>query len=209
MATAKPSHYSYRYVHTTWSTWSSKAKSGSYMPPFKNSPVRTRSALSRKILSLWMSRAKIVCTFLVLLIISTRRIKQFMNDFSPGLGLKFLNRSKVTGFPAHSQSFPLQEHHSVCMGMFSYHDENRGLSHRRRTDSRTVIWYANRSAHARPPASFRRWQNRERVFADLSSAQNLERKSQAANQRSSRWLMGALSTVSLYTVRTSMCKIAN
>ena len=63
----------------------------------------------------------------------------------------------------------------------------RKLSHRGRTDSGTVIWYENRSAHARPPASFRRWQNRERVFADLSSVQNQERESQAANQRSPMW----------------------
>ena len=82
------------------------------------------------------------------------------------------------------------------------------LSHRRRTDSGTVIWYENQSAHARPPASFRRWQNHELVFAHLSSVQNQDRKSQAANQRSSRWLMGALSTVSCYTVRSSMCEIA-
>ena len=61
------------------------------------------------------------------------------------------------------------------------------LLHRRRTDSGTVIWNENRSAHARPPASFRRWQNRERFFADLSSVQNQERESQVANQRSSRW----------------------
>ena len=60
---------------------------------------------------------------------------------------------------------------------------NSKLSHRGLTDSGTVIWYENRSAHARPPASFRR----ERVFADLSSVQNQERESQAGNQRSSMW----------------------
>ena len=40
--------------------------------------------------------------------------------------------------------------------------------------------------------SFHQWQNRERVFADLSSVQN---RIASTNQRSSRWLMGALYTV--------------
>ena len=50
----------------------------------------------------------------------------------------------------------------------------------------TEIWYENRSAHARP-TYFCSYQNHKRVFADLSSVQNQERKSQAVNQRSCRW----------------------
>ena len=64
---------------------------------------------------------------------------------------------------------------------------NCELSHWKQTESGMVIWYKIQSAHARSPSSFRSCQNHERVFADLSSVQNQERKSQAANQRSCRW----------------------
>ena len=44
------------------------------------------------------------------------------------------------------------------------------------------------------PLHLRSCKIHERVFADLSSVQNQERKSQAANQRSCRWRHGALCT---------------
>ena len=81
----------------------------------------------------------------------------------------------------------------------------------KQTDSGMVIWYKIQSAHARSPASFRSCQNHERVFADLSSVQNQERKSQAANQCSCRWRHGALCMhyrhCSVTTVRLQSAKL--
>ena len=94
---------------------------------------------------------------------------------------------------------------------------NSELSHRRRMDSGTVIWCKSRSAHARPPASFRCCQNHEWIFADLSSVQSQERKSQAANQRSCRRRHGmacalhvhALSSLFSDYRSSSICETAN
>ena len=58
---------------------------------------------------------------------------------------------------------------------------------------------------ARPPASFRSCQNQERAFAELSSVQNQERMSQAANQRSCRWRH----VRHMCTVRTIYCPFFN
>ena len=60
------------------------------------------------------------------------------------------------------------------------------------------------------PASSRSYQNHERVFADLSSVQNQERKSQTANQRSCmRRSCSTICALSRTAVRSSICETAN
>ena len=78
------------------------------------------------------------------------------------------------------------------------------LSHGWRMDSGTVIWSENRSARARLPASFCSYQNHG---PDLSSDQNQERKSQAANQRSCIWRHGT--TCALRTHYRSFFNLRN
>ena len=81
------------------------------------------------------------------------------------------------------------------------------LSHRRRTDSGTVLWYENWSAHARPPASFRSCQITNAFFADLVSVQNQERFKQPIS--SCRWRHVWYMCTARTTIRSSICETAN
>ena len=92
----------------------------SFYTLFSNSPVRARSALSRKLFSLWMAWAKIFCTILVLLLSAPEQHQgadqRVYERNSIRSGLKFLAESKVTQF------WEDEVRWSMYMGMFSYHD---------------------------------------------------------------------------------------
>ena len=105
--------------------------------PFNNSLVRTRPALSRKILSLWMARAKLARAWPALFWCCFYQHQSSARP-APGAdqrvserssarpGPKFLARSKVTRFPGVSRAgwsqWTVSEHFRSVYGVSSYHD---------------------------------------------------------------------------------------
>ena len=103
-----------------------------FSTPFNNSLVRTRPALSRKILSLWMARAKLARAWPALFMVlhfyqhqsSARPApgcgpKSFWTKLAPGPGLNSLHGQRVTRFPGVSRAgwshWTVSEHFRLYM----------------------------------------------------------------------------------------------